>query len=62
MAINANANVKVVQQMLGHATATQTLDTYGHLWPDRLDEVAAAMEAARNRSMAEVSGTDLTVS
>ena len=33
--------------MLGHASATMTLDTYGHLFEDRLDEVSAAMEAAR---------------
>ena len=29
--------------MLGHASATMTLDTYGHLFEDRLDEVSAAM-------------------
>ena len=34
--------------MLGHASATMTLDTYGHLFEDRLDEVAAAMDAARS--------------
>ncbi|WP_407659388.1 tyrosine-type recombinase/integrase [Lipingzhangella rawalii] len=33
LAIAAGADVKVVQQMLGHATATMTLDTYGHLFP-----------------------------
>ena len=33
--------------MLGHASATMTLDTYGHLFEDRLDEVAAAVDAAR---------------
>jgi integrase len=39
--------VKVVQQMLGHESATMTLDLYGHLFPDRLDVVADAMDAAR---------------
>jgi hypothetical protein len=34
--------------MLGHASAAMTLDTYGHLFEDRLDEVSAAMEAARD--------------
>jgi hypothetical protein len=37
--------VKVVQQMLGHASATMTLDLYGHLYGDRLDEVADRMDA-----------------
>lgn len=47
LAIAAGADVKVVQQMLGHASATITLDTYGHLFPDRLDEVANALDAQR---------------
>jgi integrase len=32
LAIAAGADVKVLQQMLGHASATMTLDLYGHLW------------------------------
>lgn len=47
LAIAAGADVKVVQTMLGHKSATMTLDLYGHLFPDRLDVVADAMEAAR---------------
>jgi integrase len=47
LAIAAGADVKVVQQMLGHKSATMTLDLYGHLFPDRLDTVADAMDAAR---------------
>ncbi len=47
LAIASGADVKAVQQMLGHSSATMTLDTYGHLFEDRLDEVAAAMDAAR---------------
>ena len=34
--------------MLGHASATMTLDTYGHLFDDRLDEVGDAMDRARD--------------
>lgn len=30
LAIANGADVKVVQQMLGHSSATMTLDTYGH--------------------------------
>ncbi|WP_230329593.1 tyrosine-type recombinase/integrase [Nocardia aurantiaca] len=45
LAISAGANIKVVQRMLGHKTATLTLDLYGHLFPDDLDAVAKGMEA-----------------
>ena len=38
LAIAAGADVKVVQKMLGHKSATMTLDQYGHLFDDRLDE------------------------
>ena len=48
MAIAAGASIKAVQAMLGHATATLTLDLYGHLYPDELDEVARRMDAARS--------------
>jgi integrase len=34
------ASVKAVQKQLGHATASITLDVYGHLFPDELDAVA----------------------
>jgi integrase len=47
LAIASGANVKVVQTMLGHQSATMTLDLYGHLLNDQLDEVADAMDAAR---------------
>ena len=32
LAIASGADVKVVQQMLGHKSATMTLDLYGHLF------------------------------
>jgi integrase len=47
LAVAAGANVKVVQQMLGHKSATMTLDLYGHLFADQLDEVAERLDAAR---------------
>ena len=47
LAIANGADIKVVQQMLGHASATMTLDTYGHLFDNRLNEVADALDAAR---------------
>jgi integrase len=46
LAIASGANIKVVQQMLGHKSATMTLDLYGHLFTDQLDEVADRLDAA----------------
>ena len=59
LAIAAGADVKVVQQMLGHASAAMTLDVYGHLFEDRLDEVGAAMHKAR--AAAQEARNSLTV-
>jgi integrase len=53
LAIASGADLKVVQQMLGHKSATMTLDEYGHLFGDRLDVVADAMNAARGAALAE---------
>jgi integrase len=47
LAISGGANVKVVQKLLGHKTATLTLDRYGHLYPDDLDALATAFDAAQ---------------
>ena len=40
-----NLPIGVVQRLLGHKTATMTLDNDGHLYPDELDEVAQQMGA-----------------
>ena len=58
LAIASGADVKVVQQMLGHGSATMTLDTYGHLFENRLDEVAEAMDLART-SQRQTAGLEL---
>ena len=44
LAIAAGANAKVVQTMLGHKSATMTLDLSGYLFADQPDEVADAMD------------------
>ncbi|MFF9559352.1 hypothetical protein ACF1DY_26485 [Streptomyces albus] len=54
MAIASGADVNVVQTMLGHKSATLTLDTYGHLFPGRLDEVSKKMHKRRAKQLAEV--------
>jgi integrase len=44
--ISAGLDVKVVQARLRHASAKTTLDTYGHLWPDRDESSRAAVAVA----------------
>ena len=43
--ISSGADVKVVQARLRHASATTTLNTYGHLWPDADESTRAAIGA-----------------
>jgi integrase len=43
--IASGTDVKAVQARLRHASAKTTLDTYGHLWPDRDESTRAAVEA-----------------
>jgi integrase len=45
--IAEGASVKAVQAQLGHATASITLDTYGHLFPSEMDALADRLEATR---------------
>jgi integrase len=48
--IRHGESVKVVQQRLGSASATETLDTYSHLWPDSEDRTRAAVDAVLGSS------------
>lgn len=52
LAIKSGANIKVVQKLLGHKSAVLTLDRYGHLFPDDLDAVADAFDAAAESTAA----------
>ena len=45
LAIRSGANVKALQNMLGHASAGLTLDRYGHLWPSDIDAVGHTIDA-----------------
>jgi site-specific recombinase XerD len=45
MAIAAGASIKALQKMLGHKSATLTLDRYGHLYPDELQDVADRLDS-----------------
>jgi integrase len=49
--IRAGCSVKVVQNRLGHASATETLDTYSHLWPDDEERTRTAVDEAWNREV-----------
>jgi integrase len=51
LAIAAGADVKTLQAQLGHASAVETLNTYSALWPERLGEVATAVDAARSAAI-----------
>jgi integrase len=44
--IARGCSVKAVQHFLGHATAAETLDTYGHLWADDEDRIRDSIDAA----------------
>lgn len=43
--VRSGANVKAIQNQLGHASAAMTLDVYADLFDDDLDEVGAAMDS-----------------
>jgi integrase len=55
--IDAGCSVKVVQRVLGHASAKVTLDTYAHLFDQADDRVRAAVDAARFRPIADSART-----
>ncbi|QLQ10960.1 MAG: site-specific integrase [Nocardioidaceae bacterium] len=43
--IRYGESVKTVQARLGHASASETLDTYSHLWPDSDDRTREAIDS-----------------
>ena len=43
--IAANLDPKVIQARLGHATVAETMDTYGHLFPDASEQGRGALDA-----------------
>lgn len=58
VAISAGANVKALQQALGHHSAAFTLDEYGHLFPDDLDSFVNTMTAKFTDECGQKVGTD----
>src|SRR5260221_12743735 len=53
--IAANLNPKVIQTRLGHATIAETMDTYGHLFPDAEDLGRSAVDQALGTLLTEQS-------
>jgi integrase len=47
--INEGADPKLIQTQLGHSSISITYDIYGHLFPDRLDELAAKLDELIDR-------------
>jgi integrase len=46
-------DVKTVQARLRHASSKTTLDTYGHIWPDRDQSTRAAVDAVLTAYLTE---------
>lgn len=61
LAIASGANVKAVQRMLGHASASMTLDTYADLFEADLDEVAERLNEAASAAGADYLRTGAAV-
>jgi integrase len=55
--IAQGASVKAVQAQLGHATASITLDTYGHLFPSEMDTLGDRLELVRDAAVAQLGRT-----
>jgi integrase len=58
--IAQGASVKAVQARLGHASATVTLDRYGHLFPDDLQRLADRLQDAYADALTDPARTEAT--
>lgn len=56
--IGNGAEPVTVSHWLGHASVSITLDTYTHLWPDKLDEAAGALEGLGGGGVGRVTRLD----
>jgi integrase len=54
--IAAGCDVVTVQRALGHSSATTTLSTYSHLWPDAEDRTRGAANAVMRTALADSCG------
>lgn len=58
LAIQAGANIKALQNMLGHESAGLTLDRYGHLYGSDVEAVGVAINALLTRKCGQSVGTE----
>jgi integrase len=58
LAIQAGANIKSLQNMLGHESAGLTLDRYGHLYGSDVEAVGIAINALLTRDCGQNVGKD----
>jgi integrase len=58
LAIQAGANIKALQNMLGHESAGLTLDRYGHLYRSDVEAVGVAINALLTRDCGQSVGTE----
>jgi integrase len=57
LAVSAGANVKAVQRLLGHASASMTLDVYSGLFDDDLEAVADLLDVGAVQARADQART-----
>ena len=57
LAIQAGANIKALQNMLGHESAALTLDRYGHLYGSDVEAVGIAINNLLTRKCGQNVGT-----
>jgi integrase len=58
LAIQAGANIKALQNMLGHESAGLTLDRYGHLYGSDVEAVGVAINDLLTRNCGQSVGTN----
>ena len=56
LAIQAGANIKALQNMLGHESAGLTLDRYGHLYGSDVEAVGVAINDLLTRKITGTCG------
>lgn len=55
--IAAGRHPKTIQRLMGHSSITETMDTYGHLFPDDDEQTRTALSAMLSRVLGDRRGT-----